>query len=408
MQRGSRQLYAVNKSIGHRWSAIPEPPPPHMDRLCGTHSVLNALRAFYNAVGCRHPHRQKLHCLFVRDFRLALGDAKAYDTSHSHEEEDGERKEGKEGDSHGDVWVPHQYPKIQRIVRLARAMRLDIKAVERRELVRLCGERRNQNVVLEVAGYTPWDVAACPWPSGGRNASAHGNNGHDNKGRSGHSGGGGGDNVLFLDHVIDPGNVGAIMRSAFFLGVRCVVLSCDSAGCTAAMARASAGVMEHMAVYRSVVPTTTFLENTIAQHRARGDPCSLEMYAAITMPMDAIMRSGRQAKGETEKGGEPMRRRLLLLGNEDRGLPPEVVRLCSHAVHIPSPWMQQYERRWLHHADTTATKGNCAKGKNGVVLEDDVVLLRPQEVSLNVSAASAIILATLLAGDRVVEIHRIG
>ncbi|KEG08235.1 hypothetical protein DQ04_07661020, partial [Trypanosoma grayi] len=78
MQQWTRRLHAVNKSAGRRWSPIPQPPPPHVDRLCGTHSVLNTLRAFYNSPQQQHPHRKQLRRLFVRDFRLAFdrpGDA---------------------------------------------------------------------------------------------------------------------------------------------------------------------------------------------------------------------------------------------------------------------------------------------------------------------------------------------
>ncbi|RNF16043.1 23S rRNA (guanosine2251-2-O)-methyltransferase [Trypanosoma conorhini] len=422
MQRGSRRLHAVNRSTGHRWSPIPKPPPPHVDRLCGTHSVLNALRAFYNAAGCRHPHRQRLHCLFVRDFRLALGgtDADAASTraaagavadntsiQRAREEEGEEVTETESRGSHGDVWVPSQYPNLQRIVRLARALRLDVRAVERFELVQLCGERRNQNVVLELASYTPWEVVSCPWPGGGGGGGRSSRDGEEPP--SGHPGGD--ESVLFLDHVIDPGNVGAVMRSAFFLGVRCVVLSCDSAGCSAAVARASAGLMEHMAVYRSVVPTTTFLANTIAQHKARGDPCRLEIYAAITTPQHAAVQDRRQSTEVTERRGGvgPMRRRLLLLGNEDKGLPREVVRLCSHAVHIPSPRRrQQQQQQPLPRAGVSPKRAKGTGRSAGDALQDDAAVLRPQEVSLNVSAAAAIILAALLAGDRSVEIHRLG
>ncbi|ESL11672.1 hypothetical protein TRSC58_00572 [Trypanosoma rangeli SC58] len=430
MLRGSRRLHALNKSTGHRWSPIPNPPPPHVDRLYGTHSVLNALRAFYNAAGCRHPHRKKLHCLFVREFRLALGDADVDADADTDDDAipncsaEDEGKDGADGtslqrrkqgtktetarrESHGGVWVPPQYPNLQRIVRLAHVLRLEVRVVERTELVKLCGERRNQNVVLELASYTPWAVAACPWLSGSRNAAGLSSNGPDGKEISGPLTED--DNVLFLDHVIDPSNVGAIMRLAFFMGVRCVVLSCDSARCTVAVARASAGFMEHMTVYRSVVPTTTFLENTIAQHKARGDSRRLEIYAAITMPRHAALQDRRQPTEVLERGGGSVPRRLLLLlGNEDKGLPREVLRLCSHAVHIPSLRQQRCERAPLRHVHAPPQRAEGAAQNEEVVLQEDAALLRPQEVSLNVSTASAIILAALLAGDRSVAIHRLG
>lgn len=59
--------------------------------------------------------------------------------------------------------------------------------------------------------------------------------------------------VLLLDHIEDPQNVGALLRSAEAVGVTGVVLPEDrAAGITASVVRASAGASEHMRVARVV------------------------------------------------------------------------------------------------------------------------------------------------------------
>lgn len=57
--------------------------------------------------------------------------------------------------------------------------------------------------------------------------------------------------LLLLDHIQDPQNLGAIMRTAEAVGVDAVVLPQErSVGVTPAVARVSAGACEHLAVCR--------------------------------------------------------------------------------------------------------------------------------------------------------------
>ena len=55
--------------------------------------------------------------------------------------------------------------------------------------------------------------------------------------------------VLFLDHILDPQNTGALIRSAECMGLDAVVIPADrAAGITPAVVRASAGATEHMRI----------------------------------------------------------------------------------------------------------------------------------------------------------------
>nr|CCC91617.1 conserved hypothetical protein [Trypanosoma congolense IL3000] len=387
MLQWGHPLCAVNKAVGRRWSPIPKPPPPNVDRLCGTHSVLNSLRVFYSNPRKWHPHRRQLHCLYLRDFRVEAGDDAARDAE-------------EEVDVALGAFIPSQYTNTRKIVRLARALDVPINLVKRRELVLLCGERRNQNVVLEVASFLPKDAVACPW--------AYDREKWLEDKEDGASCGLVADDVIFLDHVMDPANVGAIMRTAFFMGLRRVVLGSDSAACTAAVCRASAGFLEYMSVYRSAVPTVTFIENTIAQHEARHDGYGLEIYATSTLPPHGTSerKEIRHSAPEGMSVAAP-RRRLLILGNEGAGLPREVTRLCTHAVHVPLVAEAHSPAARLGFLGEAKPCRRVRKGESsspgGSV--DEIALLRREEVSLNVSAASALILSALRMSGRAVDVH---
>lgn len=69
--------------------------------------------------------------------------------------------------------------------------------------------------------------------------------------------------VLFLDSILDPGNLGAIIRSAYFLGVDAVAISVRTcAPITPAAIKASAGAAEAMPIL-AVPGTADFLDGSL-------------------------------------------------------------------------------------------------------------------------------------------------
>jgi 23S rRNA (guanosine2251-2'-O)-methyltransferase len=118
-----------------------------------------------------------------------------------------------------------------------------------------------------------------------------------------------------LDQVTDPHNLGAVIRSAEGAGATGVVVPAHgSATVTPAVARSSAGAVEHLPV--AVVPN---LARYLAEVK-RGD---LWIYAAAgdaTTSMWEADLSGGVA---------------LVFGAEGRGLRPLVRRTCDDAVSIP-------------------------------------------------------------------------
>ena len=118
-----------------------------------------------------------------------------------------------------------------------------------------------------------------------------------------------------LDQVTDPRNLGAVIRSAEGAGATGVVVPAHgSATVTPAVARASAGAVEHLPV--AVVPN---LARYLGEVK-RGD---LWIYAATgdaeTSMWDADMSGGA----------------AFVFGAEGKGLRPLVRKTCDDAVSIP-------------------------------------------------------------------------
>jgi 23S rRNA (guanosine2251-2'-O)-methyltransferase len=118
-----------------------------------------------------------------------------------------------------------------------------------------------------------------------------------------------------LDQVTDPRNLGAVIRSAEGAGATGVVVPAHgSALVTPAVARASAGAVEHLPV--AVVPNLARYLNEIK----RGD---LWIYAAAA-------EADQDMWGADLSGGL-----ALVFGAEGKGVRPLVRRACDASVSIP-------------------------------------------------------------------------
>jgi len=121
--------------------------------------------------------------------------------------------------------------------------------------------------------------------------------------------------ILLIDHVVDPHNLGALLRTAFCAGLDGVVITKDrSAQPTPAVSKASAGTMEHIPLTRvtNMVSTMTFLKESglwiagLDKHRGKS------IYASdLTGPL------------------------ALVIGSEEKGIRPLVKKHCDLMVAIP-------------------------------------------------------------------------
>jgi TrmH RNA methyltransferase len=122
--------------------------------------------------------------------------------------------------------------------------------------------------------------------------------------------------LLLLDGVSNPHNLGAITRTAAFLGLRRIVLSGHPAQALPSDSshRVAEGGMEHVILYRgtSLVPALKKLRQS---------------YRVI-----GTAAEGGQPVGNLTPSDRPF---ALVLGNEEDGIPPETLRVCENIVTIP-------------------------------------------------------------------------
>lgn len=121
--------------------------------------------------------------------------------------------------------------------------------------------------------------------------------------------------VLLLDHVVDPQNLGAMIRTALCAGVRGIIIPKDrSAAATPAVSRASAGALEHSRICR-----VTNLVNTIKTLKDAG------------LWIFGLDRSGSASIFSTDLSGAVG----IVIGGEDTGIRPLVRKHCDGLICIP-------------------------------------------------------------------------
>jgi 23S rRNA (guanosine2251-2'-O)-methyltransferase len=186
-----------------------------------------------------------------------------------------------------ELWVTERAVKVEAWLRETERPRVQVKA--ERELTEAAGTRDHQGVLAWCEPYRyadAWELAASARPL-----------------------------LACLDQVTDPRNLGAVCRSAEGAGATGVVVPAHgSATITPAVARASAGAIEHLPV--AVVPN---LARYLSEVK-RGD---LWIYAAAA--------DAKASMWDTDLSGGV----ALVFGAEGKGLRPLVRRTCDAAVSIP-------------------------------------------------------------------------
>ena len=121
--------------------------------------------------------------------------------------------------------------------------------------------------------------------------------------------------LLILDGIEDPGNLGALIRTADACGVWGVVIPKDrAAGITPAVAKSSAGAVFHIPLVR-----VTNIASTITKIKERG-----------------IWVAGAVAEAPTEIYDHDLAIPLaVIIGGEGRGIRPLVRRACDLLASIP-------------------------------------------------------------------------
>ncbi|MFQ5882963.1 MAG: 23S rRNA (guanosine(2251)-2'-O)-methyltransferase RlmB [Candidatus Methylomirabilales bacterium] len=185
-------------------------------------------------------------------------------------------------------------PQVRRILAFAREQGIPVKLLHRRALATLAGTMDHQGIVAQVAEVHYVEVAELLTEAQVRGEPPF---------------------LLILDGVQDPGNLGALLRTAEASGVHGVVIPKDrSAGVGAAVAKAAAGAMEHMRLAR-----VTNIPQVLAGLKRQG----LWVYGADV---------GRGRSPQEVDLAIPL---ALVLGGEERGLRSLVRTSCDVLISLP-------------------------------------------------------------------------
>ena len=120
---------------------------------------------------------------------------------------------------------------------------------------------------------------------------------------------------LCLDEITDPQNLGAVIRTAFFLGADGVLLcSKNSAPLSGVVSKASSGALEKMTVY-----SCRSLPTTLVDARSKG--------------WDVVAASGDEDSTPCQNF-EISAPTILVMGSEGYGLRKTVLNACNRAIRV--------------------------------------------------------------------------
>ena len=120
--------------------------------------------------------------------------------------------------------------------------------------------------------------------------------------------------VVILDHLTDPHNLGAIIRSANLCGVHGVIIpKRRSASLTAVSVKASSGAVAHTPIVK-----VGNLTQCIDELKAKG-------FWIMAADMDGAPYYKNDFKGKL----------VIIIGNEGKGISPNVKKQCDYSVSIP-------------------------------------------------------------------------
>lgn len=183
--------------------------------------------------------------------------------------------------------------RLAKIERQAQKAGLKIQPVAADRLTAIAGDRRHQGVAARVG---PLPLLQLPDMLSGLDAKPA-------------------PFLLLLDQVLDPHNLGALLRTALCAGVDGIICTRDRAAApTPVVSRISAGAMEH-----ARIAVVTNLVSAVK---------SLQAHRFWVAGMDA---DGKQALFTADLSG-PL---AVIIGGEEKGLRPLVKKQCDFLVAIP-------------------------------------------------------------------------
>ncbi len=145
--------------------------------------------------------------------------------------------------------------------------------------------------------------------------------------------------VLVLDGVQDPGNVGTIIRTADWFGIRHIYCSPDTADCwSPKVVQATMGALARVHVhYCNLFEQCRLVAeqgSTVLKHGSLvSEQGSARGESGSVVPVYGTLLDGRNLY---DSGAVPNKRNgLIVMGNEGKGISPEMRSLITHPLLIP-------------------------------------------------------------------------
>lgn len=192
-----------------------------------------------------------------------------------------------------------------------------------------------------------------------------------------------GEIILALDGIQDPGNLGTIIRTCDWFGVHDIYCSRETADCyNPKVVQATMGALARVRIH--YVDLAEWLQS-IQRLAPSGANDSTIQQEAHGLPIYGTLLNGRNMY---ENDAIPNHQNgIIIMGNEGNGISPEVRRLITHPLYIPSFSDMEQELRMKQDMPSAPRPSKGEVGRGSVE-------------SLNVSIATAIILAEFRRGIR--------
>ena len=153
------------------------------------------------------------------------------------------------------------------------------------------------------------------------------------------------ENILVLDGIRDPGNLGTIIRTADWFGIRQVVCSPDCVELTNPKTiQATMGSFSRIRVFYTDLPT--FLSSEKIQGRIYG-----------------TFMNGKSIQDIVFQQND-----LIIIGNEANGISPEVEKCIDEKIHIPSQNRQGEKAESLNASIAAAISMYELCGRSGATI----------------------------------------
>ena len=134
---------------------------------------------------------------------------------------------------------------------------------------------------------------------------------------------------LALDGIQDPGNLGTIIRTADWFGIRDIICSANTADCfSPKVVQATMGALARVRVHYTDLPAwlTNSQHSTLNTQHSTLNSQHSTIYGTLLTGKDLYAPDAIPDK----------RSGIIVMGNEGNGLSPEVRKLITHSLRIPS------------------------------------------------------------------------